>query len=331
MDFPALPGPVRRQGERMSTRDRRRQLLLSTATLLGALTGYGNRAYAACTLDTLPPGTSTYHCSDSAAVNTTTQNINHDDAEVITNLGFGVDTTLAGGNAITITGDGALSYTDDHMSPLTAAVTGLYIKSTGDSGANYGSITVNTGGDISGGARGIYTRNDGSGFIDITTTGDVTGDTSNGIHAVNDDANGTDITVNTGAGTVYGGNNGIYALNKGQGFVEVTANGNVTGNSTGVSGGIGILAQNLDPDSTHVTVTTGPARSTAATGHQRFQAGTGDLTVKRAPARSKAATTASTPAILAKVPSLSPPTATSPATTATASARTTAATAAISR
>jgi hypothetical protein len=76
----------------MSTRALHRKLLLSTATLMGALTGYGRSAYAACVIDLLPVGTSTYHCSGSAAVNTTQQTIVLDNAEVITDPGFGVNT-----------------------------------------------------------------------------------------------------------------------------------------------------------------------------------------------------------------------------------------------
>ena len=201
--------------------------------LVGAFTGYGGRAYGACTLDAAPPGTSTYHCSGDNTVNTTTQSINHVNAEVITDPSFGVN--AAAGSAVTITGDGALSYTDVYSSPLTAEQTGLSIRSNGDDGITTpGSVTVNTNGVVSG-ALGIGAYNNGSGMLTVTANGDVTSTTDFGILAIN---SGTDLTVTTGVGTtVFGPRGGILAVNDGSGKLTVTANGDVKSddpNSTGI-------------------------------------------------------------------------------------------------
>ena len=176
----------------------RRQLLLTTTMLAGALTGYGGRAYAACANS----GGSTYQCS---GANVTQQSITLvDDADVSTVPGFSVVT--GDPRAISITGDGALFYTDTYSSPLTGATTALYIRSNGDvGGGNPGSVTVTTDGVLIGGTFGIYTRNYGSGALAVTANGDVTG--FDGIVARN---RGTDLTVTTGAGTtVTGGPLGI--------------------------------------------------------------------------------------------------------------------------
>ena len=103
----------------------RRKLLLSTATLVGALSGYARSAYAAC-----PPGGGV--CTGG---NLTTQTVNAPNATVTTQAGFYIDTTIAGGDALVITGAGAISYTDDNMSDLTAPGAddiALSITSTGD-------------------------------------------------------------------------------------------------------------------------------------------------------------------------------------------------------
>lgn len=95
--------------------------------LMAAAAGYGRRAYAAC-VNTVG---STYQCS---GANLTTQNVNGpnaNNADVSTVAGFSVNAGV--GNAITISGDGGLSYTDTNASPLRAP-TGyaLDVRSHGD-------------------------------------------------------------------------------------------------------------------------------------------------------------------------------------------------------
>ena len=85
--------------------------------------------------------------------------------------------------------------------------------------ASTGDLTVTTGlgTTITGGNRGIYARNLGSGSLNVTTNGDVTGTgaTSAGIDARN---YGTDLSVTTDLGTTAVGRNyGIRARNLGSG------------------------------------------------------------------------------------------------------------------
>jgi hypothetical protein len=201
----------------MGAHARRRQLFLSTAALTGALTTYGGRAYAACA------GGPIFVCSGVTGSTT----LNAANAQVSTQPGFSITTGLA--TALTITGNGALSYTDVNASNLTGATTGLLIGSLG-SGTD--SVTVNTNGNIRGGSFGISARNTvGGGAVDITATGNVTGTTSRGIFALNF---GTDLSVTTGAGkTVTGSTYGIFAFNNtgSTGATTVTANGDVTATS----------------------------------------------------------------------------------------------------
>jgi uncharacterized protein with beta-barrel porin domain len=191
--------------------------------LMAAAVGYGRRAYAAC----VNTGGSTYECS---GVNVTQQAINANNATVFTDPGFSVTTAAAG--AITITGDGALSYTDVNASPLTApSAAALYVRSGGNYAATPGSVTINTNGVLTGGIYGVDARNFGTGALTVTVNGNVTGTGtfSPGIFALN---YGTGLSVTTGAGTtVRGGRFGISATNRGTGALTITANGDVTGTS----------------------------------------------------------------------------------------------------
>ena len=242
----------------------RRQLLLSTTVLVAALTGYGRRAYGQCVPDPAPPN---FTCS---GANIDTQTINEDDATVVTVDGFSVDTTAAGGsggNAITITGEGELSYTDVYMSPLTAENTGLYIRSTDDSDEP-GSVTINTNGNIEGDDSydGIYARNDGSGAISITANGTIGGEIDNGIYARNA---GASLSVVTG-GTVEADDFGIQARNYGDAALTIETGGDVTGATL-----YGIFARNYG---TTLSVTTAGTTS-GGTGIRAQNDGSQALTV----------------------------------------------------
>jgi outer membrane autotransporter protein len=216
--------------------------------LVGALTGYAGRAYAACDPN---PASPVFLCSGPQL--TTEQDFLVNNAQVSTASGFGgVDTTDP--FAIKIVGDGALSYTDANASPLTAANDALHIVSTGDIPAgNQGSVTVVTNGRLTGGT-GLNALNFGSGALDIKAYGVVTGTNNFGILARNGDFiahAGSDLTVTTGAGsTVTGDLDGIFARNFGTGQLTVKANGDVTGSFL-----VGIYAFNVT--GTDLTVTTG--------------------------------------------------------------------------
>ena len=236
----------------MGAHARRRQSLLSTAALAGALSAYGGRAYAACVL----VSGSNFECS---GANLATQTINAANANVTTLAGFSVITGSA--TALTITGDGALSYTDPNASTLTAPTTGLLIGSLGTS---TDSVTVNTNGAVTGGTRGIQARNYGSGALSITANGDVASAGFAGLDAQNN--SGTDLTVTTGAGTtVAGGFFGIRAFNYGSGAVAIAVNGDVTGTTTGVT------AVNYNGTSLTVTTAAGTTISGGSAGPERHQ------------------------------------------------------------
>ncbi len=245
----------------------RRLWLLSSAALVGALAGYGRSAYAACVAG-VPP---MFVCSDA---NTDQQTIEQNDATVSTVDGFRVNTTNS--LAISITGDGALSYTDENASVLKAADTALFIHSNGDvTNGNDGSVRVKTNGMLTGGNTGIDARTDGSGALTITANGDVTGTaaSSKGIYARNS-VKGSDVSVTTGTDSnVWGGQTGIDARNFGNGALTITANGNVTGTSN-----TGIHADN---NGTDLSVTTG-AGSVVTGGQYGIKAlnnGNGALTI----------------------------------------------------
>jgi hypothetical protein len=151
----------------MGAKALRRQFLLSTTMLVGALTGYRGRAYGACVAGT-PPN---FICS---GANANQQTITLDDATVSTVAGFSVVTLDP--RAVSISGDGAISYTDVNYSPLTAATTALYIASNGDVPlGNPGSVMVDTNGTLTGGLYGILAFNSGCGALSVTANGDVTG------------------------------------------------------------------------------------------------------------------------------------------------------------
>ena len=130
------------------------------------------------------------------------------------------------------TGDGSLSITSADVTGITES--GIKASNTNFSydpaGAN---LTINsTGGSVSG-ARGIDALNYGSGALTITTA-DVTGAIAEGIqarHGHNSGVSGTDLTIDSSAGSVTGGTSGsfsaIYARNLSSGTTSITT-GNVT-------------------------------------------------------------------------------------------------------
>jgi len=143
----------------------------------------------------------------------------------------GAGTTMQGGNR----GIDALNYGNGALSvTANGNVTGN--TSDGIKANNRGngtSVTIQTGAGttVQGDDVGVYGYNLGSGAMSITVNGDVTATTLDGIRA-NNRASGTNLTIQTGAGTtVHGDNRGINAFNVGTGAVSITANGNVTGDT----------------------------------------------------------------------------------------------------
>jgi hypothetical protein len=190
----------------------RGRLALSTALATVAFSYAGRTAYAgACA-----GGGGIYSCSGAAGADTT-QTLNPGSAlTVTTDPGFGI--TTAAGNALSLTGVGGLSFTDNNNAAITGAASGLYaanntsgavsITSTGTvTGSNFnyalqarnthagpGNLTVNAN-NIDGGIR---TSNSGSGDTTVTVSGAVTSGERYGIRA---DSIGGNVTVTAGAVT----------------------------------------------------------------------------------------------------------------------------------
>ena len=276
-----MPGMSRQNhsaivGTRGTIEERRRSLsnLLRGTTALHpcglpfvALAALGFSAVPA-SAQCVPTGGSAYSCS---GANTTTQTINANNATITTVPGFGVDTSTSGGNALEISGAGALSYGDTNAASLVTGVggAGLAVTATGDDGPIAASVTITTNGAInaSSGGFGIAAINAGSGAIDVTATGEVKGG-AYGILAI-----GGLGGIAVKAAVVTGGTYGIYIEGHGTGAVSATATGQVTGtlldgirifnaaagtsvtvNATGVSGGLaGISAENHGTGATLVT------------------------------------------------------------------------------
>jgi hypothetical protein len=97
----------------MSASSLRRQILLSSTMLMGALTGYGGRAYAQVVC-TQVGATSTYHCSGSSV---DPQTVNHDNANVVVEAPGLIVNTPANADALYISGAGAISFTDPFSFP----------------------------------------------------------------------------------------------------------------------------------------------------------------------------------------------------------------------
>lgn len=124
-------------------------------------------------------------------------------------------------------GDGALNITSSGQTRGTAY--------DGINAANspFGTdLTIQSNNDH-GGYYGIYAINAGSGALSITSTGTATGDTVDGIYAVNSPY-GTDLTIV--ANNVSGGNDGVFAVNYGAGALNITTTGSVNAtNNDGIA------------------------------------------------------------------------------------------------
>ncbi|MEO9599912.1 autotransporter outer membrane beta-barrel domain-containing protein, partial [Parasphingorhabdus sp.] len=126
----------------------------------------------------------------------------------------GIEARNFGSGALSITATGAATGTDFN---------GIYAFNS-SAGTD---LTINAA-ETTGGGRGIYVRNYGSGVLSITAAGTATGTSGSGISARNNSA-GTDLTIN--AVDTTGGRYGILALNEGSGALSVSSTGTVTGTS----------------------------------------------------------------------------------------------------
>jgi len=240
--------------------------------VLVALAGYGRRAYAGegCT-----QSGDTIYCG--IAFTDTVNFEDVDNAAVVTQDGFSVDASSSYG--IYITGDGDLSFTDEHGSSVSGQALGLYMRSRGDLDGP-GSVVIETNGTISG-SVGIGAYSEGTGGIVVTADGTLTGingfQSGIGIRAWNFGASG-DIEITTGSESkILADGVGIDAHNE-SGATTITVNGEV--GSEGAND-IGVRAAAGENSSGRIDITTavGSTVSGAEVGIRVFNEGDGGAAV----------------------------------------------------
>ena len=249
----------------------RNSLILSTSIIAASLfaSAYGRKSHAACVLMT-----GTYNCEGaSAGIAIVANDAAAQTLPVPPNNQFVITEPAVDG--LNITGLGALSFTDNYAASITSnGEDALEIMSTGDNGSTSGSATVLSNGTFVGANYGIVARNYGAGSTSVSVTGDVTGNSGDGIFAYNG-YDGTSVSVVTGAGAVSGYYNGVGARNYGTGALSITTLGTVTGTTYGD----GIDAHN-GYYGTSLTVTTGPGAVTGyGAGISSQNSGTGALSI----------------------------------------------------
>jgi hypothetical protein len=203
------------------------KLILSTTIASLSLFGYGRRTYAACVVSSFP----TVLCSGS---NYLGQSIPVNNANVITTAGFRVSSNVT---AITITGDGPLSFNDAYASTIRSySAQGLRINATGNYYSDEGSITINVDSSIVSRDSAIFARNTGLGAIDITSNGLVSSSTYYGIYSSNANAYGTgDLIITTGVDSYINSYSyAIVASNNSYGSINVTVEGDIYSYRSGI-------------------------------------------------------------------------------------------------
>jgi|GEM_PF-1473101 len=257
-----------RQAGRKSLSSNRQQWrrLMVIALSGSAMIATPQLAHATLTED--PPASGQYTASD---VSVTTQAVSGNNIQVTTDNTFRVNTNV--GNAVSITGHGALSYTDTNAAELvtTGNAYALNVDTSGDAGPTPGSVTITSNGDITGNGGGVRASNGGTGSISITLTGEVTSYGDNGINAVNG-VNALNLEVETNGVTGY--QHGIATSNNGTGNTVITTNGVVTGNN-----GTGINAVNAASTGDLIITANDDVVGTLGHGINASNAGSGNLEI----------------------------------------------------
>ena len=189
-----------------------------------------------------------YVCSGSETTQQTISINSPANHQVTTQPGFQVVT--GDPIALSILGQGAVSYLDGNAARLSGRDTGLSVSVSDVAAPAFpASILIDTAGAISGGVAGIQAVNNGTGATQITTTGLVQGGTY-GIRAENNLGASGDLIVNVASVT---GGTGVSLYNRtSSGAVSLTATGHVLG----ISGdGIAVAAPG-DPTRVSVTAAT---------------------------------------------------------------------------
>jgi outer membrane autotransporter protein len=249
------------------------RLALHSAMAMALFGGYGRAAYANCAV---PAGSTQIVCEGAA---TTTQTLNDTTPNaggllpIVTGTGFSIDTSGTYINAIDINTNGTngISFTqsptllgditggrdginasNNGAGALSITTTGAVIGISRDGIVAYNLDADSTGGisisasEVTGAQYGIFAINYGTGTLNITTTGAVSG----GIFARNLNADGTG-DINISATSVTGDSNGISAKNYGTGTLNITTTGAVSGDiDTGIStSSSGTTTVNIDAGS----------------------------------------------------------------------------------
>lgn len=209
----------------ITARVRRAADLRRTASTLALLAGslglaaLSSPALAQCVEG--PPNT--YTCAGQTVVS---QTLVGDDMSAATTAGFAVDTTANGnGLALSMTGDGQISYTDLQASTLTGA--GVRFNSTGSSGLDAGSLVIfSDGAIVADGAHGLRLDNAGGGDATAVWSGSI----------LNTGGNGVFVRTGVGSGDlgltvadVQGRDDGVRIDFDGAGSLAFIAQGPLTG------------------------------------------------------------------------------------------------------
>lgn len=159
----------------------------------------------------------------------------------VTARNYGIRGRNFGSGALSITANGDVISTGTGVASLSRGIVAV------SSGTDL-SVTTGVGTTVSGLRYGILSRNYGTGTTTVTANGDVTASGTTGTD-VGILARGTaDVVVTTAAGTTVSGQEiGISARSDGAGALNITVNGDVTGNTangiyarTGAGGSIAI-------------------------------------------------------------------------------------------
>jgi hypothetical protein len=159
--------------------------------------------------------------------------------------------TVSGGTGVYVgtAGTGAVTVTSDTLGSTLVGLDGAGV----DAEANGGLLTIALAGGVTGSGSGIYARNYGtgaidisvggpvsgqsgleafaeSGAIDINLTGPLTATTGYGVWAENDETG--DITISTGA--VTSAYSGIRAIGHGDSLIAIATTGPVTSSNSGI-------------------------------------------------------------------------------------------------
>ena len=136
---------------------------------------------------------------------------------------YGIEAGNYGNGALSITANGNVTGN------------GWGIRASSASNSTGLSVTTATGTTVSGGLYGIEVSNRATAAISITTNGDVTATTGDGIIALNY-GGASSLSITTAAGTsVSGGHDGIRVRNFDSVVPTIVVNGNVTGTAGGLT------------------------------------------------------------------------------------------------